>query len=195
MSVNPENVKLYLDYLDKEMTITGVLSTFCVAVPAVILERVASAEKNYLAELWASGSWYFMFASILMLIASGVFFKQRSVLAWYFGQVSLKMALPLHDTKQVNEWMKEADSWRAWIPYNIGFWLTFTAAAQYVIAVGSVYSGAIRTHRTVALIPVALFGAWGGVRFVLMMKYPYDDSPFRGCFNSLFKSRRVNGDD
>src|SRR5262245_45379342 len=34
----------YLAYLDKEMTIMGILSTFCVAVIALMVDRVGSAE-------------------------------------------------------------------------------------------------------------------------------------------------------
>ena len=36
----------YLDYLDKEMTVMGILSTFSVAVVALVLDRVGSAEAN-----------------------------------------------------------------------------------------------------------------------------------------------------
>src|ERR1043166_6880232 len=32
--------KPYLDYLDKEMTIMGILSTFCLGIPVVLVERV-----------------------------------------------------------------------------------------------------------------------------------------------------------
>ncbi len=37
-----DNAKHYLGYLDKEMNIMGVLSAFCVTVPALVLERLAS---------------------------------------------------------------------------------------------------------------------------------------------------------
>lgn len=44
----------YLEYLDKEMTIMGILSTFCVAVVALVLDRVGSADlsKQTVFSLW-----------------------------------------------------------------------------------------------------------------------------------------------
>ena len=38
--------KPYLDYLDKEMTIEGILSAFCVAVGAAAFDRVLGAKSD-----------------------------------------------------------------------------------------------------------------------------------------------------
>jgi hypothetical protein len=47
MTGEPEELKCrpdrYLDYLNKGLSIMGVLSTFCLAVPSLICERVISA--------------------------------------------------------------------------------------------------------------------------------------------------------
>jgi hypothetical protein len=49
----------YLEYLDKEMHILGVLSTFCLAVPSLIIERIASMDDkslayDFFATLWCN---------------------------------------------------------------------------------------------------------------------------------------------
>ena len=59
--------KTYLDYLDKEMTIMGLLSTFCVAVVALALERVASAKEGGLVAVWELGYRFIVIGSGLML--------------------------------------------------------------------------------------------------------------------------------
>jgi len=41
-----DGTKAYLEYLDKEMTIMGILSTFCVAAAALLIDPVGSAEHN-----------------------------------------------------------------------------------------------------------------------------------------------------
>jgi len=43
--------KHYLDYLDKEMTIMGILSAFCVAVVAALLNGIFTADKGLWSEL------------------------------------------------------------------------------------------------------------------------------------------------
>jgi hypothetical protein len=78
--------KPYLDYLDKEMTIMGVLSTFCLAVPALFFERIIAANEksighDFLNRLVSMGSIYMITASVLMLFAAMYFYKQRSLLA------------------------------------------------------------------------------------------------------------------
>jgi hypothetical protein len=41
-----EATKACLEYLDKEMTIMGILSTFCFAAAALVIDRAASADKT-----------------------------------------------------------------------------------------------------------------------------------------------------
>src|SRR5450631_4515690 len=89
----------YLDYLDKEMHILGVLSTFCLAVPSLIIERIASLDdksfaRNYSVLLLHNGSPFLVIACILMFIGAAFFYQQRSRLAWTYGQMALELAIP-----------------------------------------------------------------------------------------------------
>ena len=63
-------VKLYLDYLDKEINIIALLATFCITVPLVILERLASSDHGDLQKWWNSGYCFFDIATILMILAA-----------------------------------------------------------------------------------------------------------------------------
>jgi len=118
MSIQAER---YLDYLDKEMSIMGVLSTFCLAVPSLFLERVVSADEksiahDFLLKLWSNGWLFLVVATGIMFFGAAYFYKQRSRLAWYYGQIALKMALADYTARSLEEWLKDADSWETWIP-------------------------------------------------------------------------------
>jgi hypothetical protein len=146
-----DKAERYLDYLDKEMSIMGVLSTFCLAVPSLFFERVISADPNsiahdFLVNLWSDGSAYLVIASTLMLSGAAFFYKQRSRLAWYYGQIALKMALPDYTARKLDQWLKDADSWETWIPYHCAYYATIFAAAGFVSAILSVYFQVIAAY-------------------------------------------------
>ena len=188
--VQSENIKLYLDYLDKEMTIMGVLSTFCIAVPLFVLERLTSPKDGFLANLWSSGSRYFWFGLVLMLLAGGLYYKQRSLLAWYYGQISLKMALPHHETKQIEEWLKEADSWACWSSYNAAFYLMVAGSVEYGLGILSSRMAYLSMHNVlIALIPILGFIVLGVPQIIIMVVHKYDDNPRRECLRRLFSAK------
>jgi len=127
------NVRLYLDYLDKEMTIMGVLSAFCALVPALTLDRVGSASGSgtLFYQLWHCERWYVIVGSTSLLLAAAVFYRQRSWLAWFYGQISLSMLQVYGDGPDTKQWLKDADSWATWIPYRAAFWLTGLGFVEY----------------------------------------------------------------
>jgi hypothetical protein len=125
----------YLGYLDKEMTIMGILSAFCVAVPSLVLERLTSAPKeSELVEIWSQGEYSFLVASILMLFSAALFYKQRSLLAFYYGRIALGKPLKGHPEPEFKDWKELADSWTTWIPYNAGVWTGVAAGFEYFSA-------------------------------------------------------------
>ena len=79
----------YLDYLDKEMTIQGILSAFCVAVGAAAFDRILGAKRADASGLVANLQYFsapFVLAAIIALITAALFFYlQRSKLAWLHG--------------------------------------------------------------------------------------------------------------
>jgi hypothetical protein len=188
--VQAENIKLYLDYLDKEMTIMGVLSTFCIVVPLFVLERLTSAEKGFLSGLWSSGSRYFWFGLILMLLAGGLYYKQRSLLAWYYGQISLKMALPHHDTSEIETWLREADSWACWSSYNTAFYLMIAGSFEYGLGILSTNVDYLRNHNILmGMIPILGFVLFGVPQVIIMVVHQYEDNPRRACLRRILSLR------
>jgi hypothetical protein len=124
----------YLEYLDKEMAIMGVLSAFCVAVVGFFFQALGSAtfvdqtpppppdKVTMFSTLWSRSPWCLMAGSACILVAARLFYEQRSTLAFYYGQISLAIEAP----KQINstdsiQWMKEADSWATWLYYRLAF--------------------------------------------------------------------------
>src|ERR1017187_1014520 len=154
----------YLGYLDREMTIMGILSAFCAAVPALILERLASAQGNELAEIWSRGEWFFWSASVLMLCSAALFYKQRSLLAFYYGRIALGKPLNGESASGLNVWKDLADSWTTWIPYQAGFGTGVAAAVEYAFAFLAYKHPCIREHDSCyECFVVLLLVAWLGL--------------------------------
>jgi len=179
------NVKAehYLGYLDKEMSIMGVLSTFCLAVPSLFFERVISADPNsiahdFLVALWHNGSLFLVVASCLMLCGAAFFYKQRSKLAWFYGQIALKMALPDYTARDLAQCLKDADSWETWIPYHSAYYATISSTTGFAFAILAVYFQFIHAHS--CFIAVALLAI-----FILVLalvgrnakRFKYDERP------------------
>jgi hypothetical protein len=127
----------YLDYLDKEMSIMGILSTFCVLVVGGAIGGFAAAKEGEVArELWLKSWDYIITGSGLILLAALFFYGQRSHLAWYYGQICLSIESPdlsAHD-RSIHDWLQRADSYSAWISYPIALGLLLSGFAEYFLA-------------------------------------------------------------
>jgi hypothetical protein len=122
-------VKIYLDYLDKEMTIMGILSTFGVAAAALILDRVMSNgdKATEIGKEINSHSLQMFVCSAMFLGAALYFYLQRSMLALYYGEICMSLACPDLSDWDTGKWLKEAGSWATWARYRVG--LVFLALA------------------------------------------------------------------
>lgn len=131
-----EDLKPYLEYLDKEMTIMGILSAFSVAVPALVIDKIAGAKDSTdLAKLWHDQSGIWLNGSAAILIAALFFYRQRSHLAWYYGQIALAQARKSTGDGSVLSWLTEADSWETWLFYREAFVSLAFGFLQFSIAV------------------------------------------------------------
>lgn len=174
----------YLRYLSTEMTIMGVLSAFFVAVPALLMEKTLSAEEGSIAYLCLSAlseaSIYLVVASILFLGAALFFYRQRSRLAWLYGQIALETSIPQYTEKRIDDWLKEADSWESWIPYNIAFWIAIFAVAQCLLAALSLSFAILRDgavlYSVALLLSMILWLRWvrrNSIKFKYEESLPY----------------------
>jgi hypothetical protein len=70
------------------MTIMGILSTFCVAVVALVLDRTCGAEPGKGAlflVLWKQEQLYVLLGSMFFGLGAALFYVQRSALGWFYG--------------------------------------------------------------------------------------------------------------
>jgi hypothetical protein len=206
--VEKEKTKIYLDYLDKEMTIMGILSTFCVIVSGGAIERITGSDNNYLKGIWANGNSYIILGSVFALLAALFFYLQRSLLAWYFGQISLCIAKgnekgadktrknKIEDEFGINDWYTDADSWPTWIRYNFAFGLLILSFIEYGFGLLSNNTHFnITEHKMVylftpALIALPLYSSWA----LLLLKYPYEDNPVKAFFDKKVNKHKISKD-
>jgi hypothetical protein len=123
MSEASPDCKPYLEYLDKEMTLLGVLSTFCVGFASIVLDRVATnMDKITLFKtLWDEHVTSLLVGSVLLLLAAWIFYKQRSDIAYFYGGIAMTMAKPPAAGEwNITNWLREADSWSTWMYYRLG---------------------------------------------------------------------------
>ena len=115
----------------------GILSTFCIAVVALVLDRAGSAEpskQTFFYLLWKDQSCCVVLGSSCVALAAALFYQQRSALAWFYGQISLSLESPAVNGIGPEAWYGDADSWATWIPYQSAFTALTVGAALYLYA-------------------------------------------------------------
>jgi hypothetical protein len=191
---DPNPIGDYCDYLDKEMTIMGLLTAFCVAVPALVLDRIATAkesEQKVLYIMWQSEQTMLVAGSLFFFLAAFGFYLQRSRLALYYGQLRFSRTEACYEGVTSKAILERADSWAAWIPYNNGFVLLVLGFAVYGAALFAPQSGASHAIPIVGCLslPALLCIA---VNWRVKSKYRYEDHPWA----TFFRNRRppqING--
>ncbi len=180
----------YLVYLDKEMTIMGILSTFCVAVVALVLDRTCGAEpskQTVFSVLWSQERLYVLLGSIFFGLGASLFYMQRSALAWFYGQIALSMDMPAIGGRSVQEWHEDADSWATWNPYQGAFTAVGIGSSMYLVALLE-GSGTLHISTWLVWAGVAVTLIVQSVRMAIFRRYKYDDDPI-GKVIPLMKRR------
>jgi len=141
-----DGIKPCLDYLDKEMTIQGVLSGFCMAAAAAVFSTVRAAENSnsqFVHLLQCNGLPYLLVGCAILIIAGAAFYKERSDLAWLYSAMALAAAdQELGFKSPGTSWpmldcLNTLDSWYLWLWYKVGCVGLCTAALEFVFAVAS----------------------------------------------------------
>jgi len=181
MSEPDGGVKAYLEYLDKEMTIMGILSTFCVAGASLAIERTAGAEKtSYLAMIWAHNMGNVVFGSSLLMTAGLFFYLQRSHLAHLYGSICISIARPESHYWDTKRWLLEAYSWAAWLHYRFGFMsLTLAVIVFFDIILRNAYPGFPSAAMWFVFVPVILVFL---ANYLVLTTYRYENEP-RAAFS------------
>ena len=127
--------KPYLDYLDKEMTIMGVLSAASVLAAGGVLNGILASDKSTASTIWSASSWFIVLGSMLCIAAGLCFYGQRSRLAWFYGQICLLEATRKDYPPSIHKLLEEADSWATWWQYSWGFTFLIAGLAEYALAI------------------------------------------------------------
>lgn len=188
----------YLEYLDKEMTIMGILSAVCVAAPAGILNLVLQNNSYAKSLLWDPCKFFIVLGSVLCVLSAMLFYKERSLLAWYYGQICLTEAMTNEQTapSKLREWLRDADSWETWLPYSWGFTSLVGGFAEYILALFFVLVPShwlwllIHLHKvkvaTLFVCPVvaAIFAA---IQLYAMTHYKFSDNYWAELWHSILR--------
>jgi hypothetical protein len=191
----------YLDYLDKEMTIMGILSAFSVVAPAGILVTVIGKDSQVGASLWSSTHPFVIAGSALCVLAASLFYKERSDLAWFYGQISLVVARGGDETTlagQLEELFREADAWSTWSPYVCGFVNLLAGFTEYFLAIILFAAPShwkwllIYLHKvkivTFIVVPVVVI-FWCALECYVRTRYKYEDDAWHEFRRVLIRRR------
>jgi hypothetical protein len=196
MTTPTKDEALYLEYLDKEMTIMGVLSAFAVAVPALVLDRLMGAEiQTPAAELWKTQRPAVLFGSIALFLAGLFFYRQRSLIAFYYGQISLSLTPGCYQESETVKLIHEAELWTTWSHYATAFACITIGFASYMVALlGDNLPSWLPSSPSARLgsITVVVFGALT-VRYRVISTYPDEYKPWSALWRTIRekpKSRR-----
>jgi len=199
------NAKEYLEYLDKEMTIMGILSTFCAAAVALVLGRIGDIDltkKTVFLAIWEQHAVAVLTGSGLLLLAALFFYLQRSTLAYFYGGISLSLsnheeaptyhgrghrqAVKERSQWRTTNWLTEADSWATWFRYRVGFLCLSLAFYAYATEVSGVtLAGKILPDLPWWIIP-ALLALEQVFHIGILDKNRYETAPFRRFLESIF---------
>jgi hypothetical protein len=180
--------KPYLEYLDKEMTIMGLLSAFSVALASFASEKIVTAESGFLREVWMHGQDHVIGGAATAVLAAFLFYLQRSHLAWYYGQIALACRRT-STSDSVENWLTLADGWDTWIRYQTGFIMLTVSFGSYAFAVAKALSPSLHvTARVWSLwLPFLLILMIVIVRWYVLSKFPQEDRPFSASWQLLRK--------
>ena len=171
----------FIEYLDKEMNIMGILSVFCVAVAGLSIDRTAGAAAlSALSVCWQRSAPLIASGAFAALLAALFFYRQRSTLAWYAGQLAL--AEVTAKPEKAADLLADADAWETWISYRFAFiwlhasflWLGLAAARQILPALLNL------RQRWAIGIPLVAIGLVSLAIQIVFKKYPSQpESPWR----------------
>ena len=141
----------------------------------------------------------------LLLLATLSFYRQRSLLAWYYGQMALEDSG--HITGQgLREWLQDADGWDTWMHYQRGFLLLAGAFGDLILAGLTAYLKSTTNSHGASSGSGFTTDAWGGgawtifvlavlvVHKLILEKWPQSQNPYRefrrAPLSILFRPKR-----
>ena len=182
----PLAAESYLGYLDKEMNIMGILSVFCVLTVAGIASAFKDAKLNgdtVAAVLWTRGSIYFVCGCFCSLFAGLFFYRQRSLLAWYYGQICLSEISGQNGP--LENWLAEADGWTTWRWYQAAFATLVAGFAEFSLGVLAMKFDWISGGPLPVVLPILAAACFSTTMWLVLGVYKSNEDPWRTFFSKL----------
>jgi hypothetical protein len=191
----------YVEYLDKEMTIMGILSTFCMVVVggcATLLSDVAKEQHGWFTSFWHAQGPFILCGSAAIVLSAFLFYRQRSLLSYCVGQIHLSSKYQECADGSPRELHERANSWKTWRYYRLAFICLFTAAAyltrvtlMYALETGDRFLRFLAANRTWELWAPAILCLILCVSVCMAFDaFPFDDHPYRKSWGSPSKFLR-----
>lgn len=173
------DAKPYLEYLDKEMAITGLLATFSAIVIGLTVNSSLAADRGELKNVWPYGHWDLLMASCWMLIAALLFYRQRSLRAYYYGQIALCCVQGSSgEYDKIEHALADADAWITWFFYQAAFaclitgFVTYGAALLSIVASWPRHPIVISGFGLIETFIIVVFALWNHQRLHRIDKEP-----------------------
>lgn len=156
----------YMDYLDKEMTIMGILSAFCFGSVALIGKESKLLEAMAQGDALLSNKYFLLVGTALLLMAGALFYLQRSRLAVRYEELAF-WATAAEGSQSAEDVVLGSDTWSFWTPYQSGLCLVIAGFLSYAGALmGFSAVGASIYLSVVVIIAMAVVVRIGWVRRV-----------------------------
>jgi hypothetical protein len=167
----------YLSYLDKEMSIMGILCAFCVLTVAGVANALKDVGSDTLASsIWEDSSFYIGTACACMMPAALFFYRQRSLLAWYYGQIALAQVPGQNGS--LREWLSDADGWTTWRWYQAAFAVLLAGVLEFCAAIWSHVSHQERLSTVVLSVPLLAALAFSVTMWLVLRTYQEKQEPW-----------------
>lgn len=151
--------KVYLEYLEKEMTIMGVLSVFVALAVAGILDKTIGAPSgtSFGADLWNNQPTLISLGSASLLMAALLFYRQRSDLAFWYGQIAISLTAGKYDEPTTAQLIHDVDVWSAWRKYYWAFAFLTLAFCLFAMALIAHLNDLTETAISLATLAAVVF--------------------------------------
>jgi hypothetical protein len=150
-----------------------------VAVLALVVDKIAGAkDSTALSSLWTNQANTWVIGAAALLVAALFFYRQRSHLAWYYGQITLAQVMGSKGENSVKEWLRAADSWETWLSYRHGFASLSFGFFQFSIAVVQQQLRSKYPLLLTLVVPLAGCVGFALLQKHVLTKYRFHDEPW-----------------
>ena len=182
----------------------GILSTFCILVVGgfiTVLSNVSKDQAEWLRRFWPEQRAFLFCGFGMVLLSAFLFYRQRSILSYYVGQIYLSSHYKELADGSVQELHAKANGWATWRFYRQAFICLFAAAAF----LGRVCLAELFTSHTCLLFMLGRFRAWElflptTLCLILCIcvsmafaAFPDDDHPYQQSFRNPKRFVKADG--